>query len=112
MECYSGYRYFQYRKKEYSYDRCPNPVYFNIPLSIINLSAIETLICYTEIEVNRAKGTATTVVCIIAPMECYSGYRYFQYKKKEYSYDRCPNPVYFNIPLSIINLSAIETLIC
>ena len=41
------------KRKEYSYDRCPNPVYFKIHLIIIYLSAIETLICHTEIEVNR-----------------------------------------------------------
>ena len=40
---------------EYSYDRCPNLVYFSIPLLItcIYFSAIETPICNTEIEVNR-----------------------------------------------------------
>ena len=37
----------------------------------------------------------------------YSGYRYFQKKKEEYSYDWCPNPLYFNILLLIIYLSAI-----
>ena len=37
------------REKEYSYDRCTNPVYFSIPLFIIHLSAIEKLICHTEI---------------------------------------------------------------
>ena len=40
-------------KKEYSYDRCPNPIYFNIPLLIIYLSAFKTLICHTDIDVNR-----------------------------------------------------------
>ena len=38
---------------EYSYDRCPNPFYFYTPLLIIYFSAIETLICHTEIEVDR-----------------------------------------------------------
>ena len=51
-QCYSDYRYFQL-KKEYSYDQCPYSVYFNILLLIIVLCAIETLICHTEIEVNR-----------------------------------------------------------
>ena len=35
------------------YDRCSNPVYFNTPLLIIYLSAMETLICHTEIDANR-----------------------------------------------------------
>ena len=47
---------------------------------------------------------------IIAPGECYSEYRYFQQYK--YSYDRYPNPVYFNTLFLIMHLSAIETLIC
>ena len=41
------------KKKEYSYDRCPNPLCFNILLLIIYFTAIETIICHTEIEVNR-----------------------------------------------------------
>ena len=51
VEPCSGYRYF--KKKVYSYDRCHNRIYLNNPLLIIYLSAIETLICHTEIEVNR-----------------------------------------------------------
>ena len=39
--------------KEYSYDRCPDPFYFDTLLLIIYLSAIETLICHKEIEFNR-----------------------------------------------------------
>ena len=54
---------------------------------------------------------ATTVNCIIAPVEFCRGYRYFN-KKKKYSYDRCPHPVYFNISLLIIYLSAIGKVIC
>ena len=53
MECYTGYRNFQSKKKEYSYDRYPDPVYFNIPLLIIYMSVIETFICHGEIEFNR-----------------------------------------------------------
>ena len=41
------------KKEEYFYDRCTNRVYFNTPLLILYLSAIETLICHTEIEFNR-----------------------------------------------------------
>ena len=41
---------FSIIKKEYSYDRCPDPVYFNIPLLFMYLSAIETLIRHTEID--------------------------------------------------------------
>ena len=48
-------------------------------------------------------GHMTKVVCIIAPLECYSGLRYFQLTTK-YSNDRCPNPVYFNSPLFLICL--------
>ena len=39
--------------EKYSYDRCPNPVYFNIPFLIVYLSAIKTLTCHQEIEFNR-----------------------------------------------------------
>ena len=52
----------------------------------------------------------TKVACIIAPMEVYSAYRYFQ--KEKYSYDRYPNQVYLNTPSLIIYLNAIKTLIC
>ena len=38
---------------------------------------------------------------IIAPIEWYNGFRYYQLKKN-YSYDRCTNPVYFDTPLLII----------
>ena len=41
------------KKKGFSYDRCPNPVYFKSPLLIICLSAIETLSCLEQIEFNR-----------------------------------------------------------
>ena len=40
-------------KKIYSYDRCTNSIHFNTPLLIIYLSAIETLICHREIELDR-----------------------------------------------------------
>ena len=40
-------------EKRVSYDQCPYPVYFNISLLSIYLSAIKTLICHTEIEVDR-----------------------------------------------------------
>ena len=33
--------------------RCPNPVYFNTPLLITHLSAIETRICHKRFEFNR-----------------------------------------------------------
>ena len=33
-----------------SCNRCPNPVYFDTPLLIIYLSAIETFICHRKIE--------------------------------------------------------------
>ena len=33
----------------YSYDRCPDPVYFNTPLFIMYLSAIETLKCHRKL---------------------------------------------------------------
>ena len=52
----------------------------------------------------------TKVECIIAPIERYDGYRYFQLKKC--CNHRCPDSVYFNLLLLIIHLSAIETLIC
>ena len=52
-------------------------------------------------------GQVTKVVCIIAPIECYSGYRYFQLKK--IACDPCPNTEYLNSPLLIIYL---KTLIC
>ena len=38
------------KKRKYSYDRCPNPVYFNTPLLFIYLSAIESRICHRKIE--------------------------------------------------------------
>ena len=40
-------------KIEYSYDGCPSPVFFKISLLIMYLSAIKTLICHTEIGVDR-----------------------------------------------------------
>ena len=49
--------------------------------------------------------------CIIAPIERYSGCRYFQQKRKCCNH-RCSDSVYFNELLSVIYLSAIETLIC
>ena len=56
---------------------------------------------------------ARTVNCIIAPVEFCRGYRYFnKKKKKEYSYDRCPHPIYFNISLLIMYLSAIGKVFC
>ena len=45
----------------------------------------------------------TKVMCIIAPVECYKGYRGIIFNKKEYSDNRCPNPVYFYVPLLIIS---------
>ena len=36
------------KKKKFSDDQCPNPVYFNTPLLIRYLSATETLICRKE----------------------------------------------------------------
>ena len=62
-------------------------------------------------KVKNEHGQVTKVVCIIAPVECHSGYRYFQLKGK-YSYDRCPSPVYFYAPMLIIYLSVIETFVC
>ena len=50
---------------------------------------------------------ATNVLCIIAPVECYSICRYFQYKKSILMINAL---VHFNFPLFIIYLSAIETL--
>ena len=56
-------------------------------------------------------GQFTKVVCIIAPNECYTGYRNFQLKKS-YS-DRCPYLVYSrNTLLLIIYLSAVQIHIC
>ena len=49
--------------------------------------------------------------CIIAPIERYSGYRYFQYKRKCCNH-QCADSVYFNTLLLIIYMNAIETLIC
>ena len=50
---------------------------------------------------------------IIALIEGYSGYKYFQLKKKRKCCNqRCPDFVYFNTLLLIIYLSAIETLTC
>ena len=51
MEFCSWYRYYQL-KRLYFYHRCTNQVYINIPLLITYLSAIDTLFCLTEIEVN------------------------------------------------------------
>ena len=51
----------------------------------------------------------TKFVRIIAPIECYSGYRYFRYSKY---HDRSPNPGYFNTQIFIVYLRAIEKLIC
>ena len=51
---FAGIDIFIFKQKEYFYDRCPNPIKFNIPLFIIYLCAIETPICHKEIEVNRA----------------------------------------------------------
>ena len=48
-------------------------------------------------------------VCIIAPVECYSSYRYFRLNNE---YDQCPNQFIFSIQLLITYLSAIETHIC
>ena len=53
----------------------------------------------------------TKVLCIIAPIEFCSSYRYYQFKRV-YFYDRCTNPVYFNTPLLIIYLNTTEALIC
>ena len=44
---------FSIKKNIPIHDGSPNLVYFNIPLFIICSSAIETLIYYTEIKVNR-----------------------------------------------------------
>ena len=41
------------KKKSIPMIDAQNPVYFNIPLSITYLSAVETIICYTDIEINR-----------------------------------------------------------
>ena len=49
---------------------------------------------------------------IIAPIERYSSYVYFQQKKKVFHYHRCPDSVYFNMMLIIIYLSAIKILVC
>ena len=48
-------RVFSIKKKkvQYSYDPCPNLVYFNTPLFIMYLGVIEKLICYREIEFHR-----------------------------------------------------------
>ena len=50
-------------------------------------------------------------LCINAPIERYSGYGYFQMKKKVLP-SLSPYSVYFNTLLLIIYLSAIGTLIC
>ena len=39
---WAGYRGYIF-EKDYSFDRCPNPVYFNIPLLIVYCSAIKHL---------------------------------------------------------------------
>ena len=49
--------------------------------------------------------------CIIAPIEQYSGYRYFQWKKKVLQ-SSMPWFCYFYKPFLVIYLSMIESLIC
>ena len=49
--------------------------------------------------------------CIIAPIERYSGYRYFNKKRKSCNH-RSPDSVYFHTLLLIIYFSAIERLTC
>ena len=49
--------------------------------------------------------------CIIAPIEQYSTYRFFN-KTRKCCNHRCPDPIYFHTLLLIIYLSAIKTLIC
>ena len=39
--------------EKFYYDQCPNPVYFDTPLFIINWSAVKTLICHREIWFSR-----------------------------------------------------------
>ena len=46
-------RLWLFSKTKKTYYRCPNPVYFNSPLLMLSLSAIETPSCPTEIEFNR-----------------------------------------------------------
>ena len=60
----------------------------------------------------RIFGQVTKNVYINAPIRYYSRCRYFQFKKKNYSYDGCPNPFYLNTPLLIIYLTIVETLNC
>ena len=73
----------------------------------IGRTSLETNIFWNE------HSQVTKIMCIIAPKEYHSGYGYMYFQLKTwYSYDRCPNRIYFNTPMLIIYLSAMETLIC